>query len=282
MDSSVKSRTPSPSTESSASPKSDKDNPSPQSSDQLCVDSHSNATTSPIHRHSVSSIESGYESNMSTPPNSVQMKSTNASTAICNQDAFSDSPAHTNGSTYYQHKPQINFVQGNVESQQFQSTFQPSKQYQTPSANLSMTSLSGGNVKLDPYVRSQCAGSKRSHQLVQQQPSTNDVDIIEGNSDPVLGADVLMSSFNDSIPPIAPLNELKTEDFDTLELLTSSCNAPQVQQSTRWPQSIPNGSQPLTHMIPGNGQGNFMFNPLQQQQPQQLRNGVQSQFLYHI
>ena len=286
VDGSVKSCTPSPSTESSKSPQSDAGNTSPQSSDQLSVDSHYNTTTSPINRHSVSSIESGYESNMSTPPNSVQMRNTNAPTAVCNQDAFSDSPAHThgstpahtNGSTYYQHKPQINFVQNHVESQPFQNLFQPPKQYQTVSASLSMTVLSGRNVKPDPYVRSQCAGSKRSHQPVQQ-PSTNNVP--EGSPDPILGADMLMSSFNDSIPPIAPLKELKTEDLDILELPAPSCNTAQMQHSTQWPQNkqyIPNDSQPLSHMTPGNGQGNLILNPLQQQ----LRNGVQSQALYHI
>lgn len=280
-DSSVKSRTPSPSTESSKSPQSDTGNTSPRSSDQLSVDSHHNTTTLPINRHSVSSIESGYESNMSTPPNSVQMRNANAPTGVCNQDTFSDLPAHTNSSTYYQHKPQINFVQNNVESQQFQSSFQPPQRYQTVSASLSMTVLSGGNVKPDPYVRSQCAGSKRSHQPVQQQPSSNYVP--EGNPNPILGADMLMCSFNDSIPPIAPLKELKTEDLDILEIPDPSCNMAQMQHPTQWPQNkqyIPNGSQPLTHMTPGNGQGNLIFNPLQQQQ--QLRNGLQSQVLYHI
>ena len=81
-DTAVKSRTPSPSTESSKSPKSCTTNPSPQSNDQFSTDNR--CITVPKHSV-VSSIESGYESNMSTPPGSVQTRSTKSCLSLgCN------------------------------------------------------------------------------------------------------------------------------------------------------------------------------------------------------
>ena len=135
----------------------------------------------------------------------------------------------------------------------------------------------------------QCAGSKRNHQSLQQPSINNASEELNRNPNPILGLDMLMSSFNDTILPITPLKELKTEDLDILEIPVSSQNEPQIQQSKQWPQNmqyIPNGSQfgiPKNHMMPRNGQADLTFNPLQQQQQQQqqFRTGLYSQFLYH-
>ena len=107
-------------------------------------------------------------------------------------------------------------------------------QYQIPSVNLSdnpLTDLSGGYVKQEPFTMHQCAGSKQSHQSLQQPGVNNASEEHTRNPNPILGCDMLMSSFDDSIPSIIPLKELKTEDLDILEIPVSSQNEPQIQQS---------------------------------------------------
>ena len=275
-DSTVKSRTPSPSIESSKSPKHDRTNPSPQMSDQLSVEGCYNTTISPIPKHSVSSMESGYESSVSTPPTSVQMGNVNAPSPVFHQEGIPDLiPAQANSNMYFKQKPQITFTQSN--SQQFQNPFQPPrKQYQAPSPD-----LLNRHVKEEPsFAVHQCAGSKRNHQSMQQPTVSNTPEDLSRNSNPLVGVN-METSFDDSIPSITPLKELKTEDLDILDILFPSCNVPQVQQPNQWPQNmqyIPNGGISRKHIMPGNGEGNFTFNPLQQQQQQQLR---QQQFLYN-
>ena len=273
-DSTVKS--PSPSSESSKSPTSYTANPSPQLNGQMSVDNRYNTIISPVSKHSVSSSESGYESSMSTPPGSVQMRNINATSPVFPQEAIPELiPAQTNANTYHKQNPQINVAQINNQKQ-LQNPFQSAEQYQMPTANTSvnpMGNVLGVNVKQEPaYTMHQCAGSKRSlHQpTVRNMPQD-----FPRNPNPILGVDMLMSSFDDNIPPIAPLKELKTEDLDILETPAPSQNVPQMQQ---WPQNIqyiPNGGQfgiPKNNMM----QGNIMFNPMQQQQFR-----LQPQFLYH-
>ena len=290
-DSTMKSHTPSPisSEASSKSPKSYTSNPSPQLSDQLSVDNCCSAIISPISKHSVSSIESGYDSCMSTPPSSIQMRNTNVTSPVFHQDGVPELiPAHKNGNVSYQQKPQINVVQSNVNEQQFHDALQLPKQYQTPSTGLPVnptTDFLGGYVKQEPFTMRHCAENKCSYQSVQQSTINNASEEFSRNPNPILGVDTLMSSFDDSIPPIAPLKELKTEDLEILEIPTPPQNVQQVHQSTQWQQNmqyIPNGAQfnfPKNHVTARIGHGNFAFNPLQQQQ--QLRTAVQPQFLYH-
>lgn len=287
-DSTVKSRTPSPSADSSKQPKDYSVNPSPQFSDQLSVDTHGSTVISPISKQSVSSMESGYESSVSTPPNSVQMRNTNITSPVFQQEAIPELiPAHASNS-YYKQKPQISFAQN-------KNPFQSPKQYQTPSPNFPvnpMTNLLGGYVKQEPYYMHQCAGNKRNHQSVEHSAANNTSQDLNRNVNPVLGVDMLMSSFNDHIPPIAPLKELKTEDLDILEIPTvSSQNVQEIPVSMQWPQNIQyisNGEQfgiSINSMMPRSRQGNFVLNPQQQQHPQQQQppmNGLQPQCLYHI
>ena len=272
-DSTVKSRTPSPSAESSKSPKHDRTNPSPQMSDQLSVESCYNTMISPIPKHSVSSMESGYDSSVSTPPTSVQMRNANALSPVFHQEGIPDLiPAQANGNIYFKQTPQIKFTQNN--SQQFQNPFQPPrKQYQAPSPNFSdnpTTDLFNRHVKQElSFAVHQCAGSKRNHQSVQQPTISNTPEDLSRSSNPLVGVD-METSFGDGIPSITPLKELKTEDLDILDILFPSRNVPQAEQPTQWPQNmqyIPNGRK---HTMPGNGEGNFILNtPLQQQQQQQ-------------
>ena len=275
--STVKSEEFSCSPESLNSSKSYTANPSPQLCDRLSPINQYNEMISPVSKYSDSSLESGYESNISTPPNSVLMRSTGTPSPFFQHDPTPEVvseqiPTQTNGNTYFKQQPQINFAQG--IGQQFQNPFQSSKRYQTPTNNVSVnhTAYINEHVKQDAFTMSQCAGSKRSHQPVQQATIGNTSQELSRNSIPTVSMDVLMSSFDDNIPPIVPLKELKTEDLDILELPASSQNVPQMQQSTQWPQNMLNGDQssiPMNHNIPGNDQRNLMFNPLQQQQQQQ-------------
>ena len=278
-DSTVKSRTPSPSSESSKSPKSYTTNPSPQLNGQLSVDNRYNTIISPVSKHSVSSTESGYESSMSTPPGSVQMGNINATSPVFHQETMPELvPAHTNPNTFHKQNPQIN-------QQLLQNPLQSVEQYQMPTVNTSVNPMSdmlGGSIKQEPAMTMrQCAGNKRSL----QQPTIHNVSRdFPRNPNPILGVDTLLSSFDDTIPPIAPLKELKTEDLDILEIPAPSQNTPQMQQPSQWPQNvqyIPKGGQfsiPKNNMMPGNRQGNIMFNPMQQQQ---FRLQPHVQFLYH-
>ena len=277
-DSTVKSPTPSSSSESSKSPKSYTVNPSPQLNS---VDNRHNTTISSVSKHSVSSIESGYDSSMSTPPGSVHMRNGNATSPVFHQEAIPELiPAQTNNNIHHKQNPQNNH-------QQLQNPLQSAEQYQTPTANISvnpMGNLLSGNVKQEPaFAMNQCAGRKRSQQSVQQPNVHNMSQYFPRNPNPILGVDMLMSSFDDNIPPIAPLKELKTEDLDILEIPTPSHNAPQMQQSTQWPQNmqyIPSGGQYGIPMMPVNRQGNVIFNPMQhQQQQQQFR--LQQHLLHH-
>ena len=125
---------------------------------------------------------------------------------------------------------------------------------------------------------SQCTGSKHSHQPVQKSTVSNTSQELSRNSLPTLSMDVLTPSFDDNIPPIAPLKELKIEDLDILELPASSHSVPQILQSTQWPQNRPNGGQssiPMNYNTPGNAQGNPIFNTLQQQQHRQQQHRQQ-------
>ena len=278
-DSTVKSRTPSPSSESSKSPKGYTANPSPQLNGQLSVDNRYNTIISPVSKHSVSSTESGYESSISTPPGSVQMGNVNATSPVFHQEKIPELlPAQTNANTYRKQNPQIN-------QQLLQNPLQSVQQYQMSAVNTSVNpagNVLGGNIKQEPTITMhQCAGSKRSL----QQPTVHNVpQDFPRNPNPILGVDMLMSSFDDSIPPIAPLKELKTEDLDILEIPAPSQNTPQMQRSSQWPQNvqyIPNGGQfaiPKNNMTSGNRQGNIMLNPMQQQQ---FRLQPHIQFLYH-
>jgi len=285
-DTTVKSRTPSPFVESS-SPQSDTPNPSPQVSDQYSVDSHLNTMISPVSKYSVSSIESGYESSMSTPPNSIQMRNTNATSPVFYHETIPELvPANANNKTYYKQKPQqINHVQ--VNGQQLQNPFQSTQQYQTPSFNLPVnptTDSLGGYVKQEPFTLRQCAGTKRSQSMQQSTLNNQPLQGFTRNANPILGAEMLMSTFDDSIPPIAPLKELKTEDLDILEIPGMPLNIPQMPKYTPLTQNMqyaPNAQQfgVPQNMFLGNRQANFTFNPLQQQQ--QLRNNMQPHFMYH-
>lgn len=289
-DSTVKSRTPSPSAESFKSPQNDGTNASPQMSDQLSVDTHYNTTISPIPKRSVSSNESGYESTISTSPNSVQMRDMNAPSPVFHQKGVPDLiPAQTDSNMYFKQKPQFNFAQSN--SQEFQNPFQPPKnQYQAPSPNFSnspTTDIFNRRVKQEPsFAVHQCAGNKRNHQSMQQPSVSNTSEDLSRNSNSLVGIDMVMTSFDDSIPSVTSLHELKTEDLDILDVLFPSRNAPQMQQSTQWPQNmeyIPNGGEfnvSKNHMMRGDGEGKLIFNPQQQQHQQEVRTGVQPQFLY--
>ena len=287
-DSTVKSRTPSPSTESSKSPKGYTPNPSPHLNGQLSVDSRYNTIISPVSKHSVSSMESGYDSSMSTPPGSVQMGNVNATSPVFHQETIPELiPAQTNSNTYHKQNTQIHVPQNN--NQQLQNPFQSAKQYQSPTTKVPvnpMGNLLGEGVKQEPpFIMQQCAGNKRSHQPVRQPTMQTMSQDFARNPNPVLGIDMLMSSFNDSIPPIAPLKELKTEDLDILEIpAPPSQNTPQTQHSTQWPQNmqhVPSGGQFTIpkNMIPGN----MVFNPMQHQQQfhQQQQFRLQPQFFYH-
>ena len=288
-DSTVMSRTPSPSIDLSKSPKSYSANPSPQLNSQLPVDNRCNTIISPISKHSVSSVESGYESSLSTPPGSVQMGSINAASPVFHQEMIPELiPAQMNGNAYQKQNSPINIAQNT--NQQIQNPLVPAKQYTVSTNNIPFnprSKPSGGDVKQEsPFIMHQCAGSKRSHQSVQQPTVHNKSQDFAKNVHPVLGVDMLMSSFDDSIPPIAPLKELKTEDLDILEIPAPPLqNIPQIQQPAQWPgnmQYIPNGRQfaiPTNNNIPRNIHRNVMFNPMQQNQHQQFK--LQPQFLYN-
>lgn len=234
-------------------------------------------------------MESGYESSMSTPPNSVQMRNTNITSPVFHQEAIPEQlPTQTSKGTYFNQKPQINFAQ---DSHWLQNPFQSPGQQQPTSANLTFnptTNLLDGSIKQESFTMHQCAGSKRNHHSVQQPTVNNPSQDFSRNPNPILGVDMLMSSFDDSIPPIAPLKELKTEDLDILEIPAVPPQiAPQMQQSTQWPQNVQyvfnseQSSIPKNNLMCGNMKGNFLFNPLQQQQQQQFRNGLQPQFPYN-
>ena len=284
--STVKSEEFSCSPESLNSSKSYTANPSPQLCDRLSPINQYNEMISPVSKHSDSSLESGYESNISTPPNSVLMRSTGTPSPFFQHDPTPEVvseqiPTQTNGSTYFKQQPQINFVQGT--GQQFQNPFHSTKQSQAPTTDLlaKPTTYFKRNSKQHSLSISQCAGSKRSHQPVHQSAGSNISPDLSRNPVPTLSMDVLMSSFDDNIPPIAPLTELKTEDLDILELPVPSHNVPQTQQSTSWTQYTPNGGQssvPINHKMPGNRQGNVIMNPLQQQQQWQWQQQQQQQF----
>ena len=288
-DSTVKSRTPSPSIDLSKSPKSYSANPSPQLNGQLSVDNRCNTIISPISKHSVSSIESGYESSLSTPPGSVQMGSINVASPVFHQEAIPELiPAQMNGNACQKQNSPVNVAQNT--SQQTHNPLISAEQYRISTNNISFNPICkplGGNVKQEsPFIMHQCAGTKRSHTSLQQPTVHNKPQDFAKNVNPVLGVDMLMSSFNDGIPPIAPLKELKTEDLDILEIpAPPSHNIPQIQQPAQWPQNvpyIPNGGQfaiPTNNIIPQNMQGNVMFNPMQQRPQQQFK--LQPQFLYH-
>lgn len=282
-DTTVKSRTPSPSTELSKSPQSDTPNPSPQLNDQLSADSHLNTIISPVSKYSVSSIESGYESSMSSSsPNPVQIRNTNATSPVFYHEAMPELvPTNTNSNIYFKQKPQVNF--GQLKSQQLQNPFQSTQHYQTPSVNFTAShtaDLLGGYIKQEPFTLHQCAGTKCNQSMQQSTINNQPSQGFTRNTNSILGMEMLMSSFNDHIPPIAPLKELKTEDLDILEIPGIPQNVPQMPQSAPWPQNVqyvPNVQQfgvPRNNMFPGNRQ---VFNPLQQQQ--QLRNNMQSHFM---
>ena len=275
------------------SPKSYTANPSPHLCDRLSPINQNNTIISPVSKHSVSSLESGYETSLSTPPNSVSMRSTGTPSPVFHHDPIPEVvseliPTQTIGNAYFKQQPQINFAQHT--DQQFQSSLQSSKRYQTPITNLSVkpTVHLNSHVKQDPFTMSQCTGSKHSHQPVQKSTVSNTSQELFRNSLPTLSMDVLTPSFDDNIPPIAPLKELKTEDLDILELPASSHSVPQILQSTQWLQNKPNGGQssiPVNYNTPGNAQGNPIFNTLQQQQYRQQhhrqqqwqhRTGIQS------
>ena len=90
-------------------------NPSPQLSNQFSIDNCCSAIISLISKHSISSIESGYENSMSIPPSSTQMRNANVTSPVFHQHGVPDViPAHKDGNMSNQQKPQINLVQSNA------------------------------------------------------------------------------------------------------------------------------------------------------------------------
>ena len=146
--------------------------------------------------------------------------------------------------------------------QQMLNPFQPSNQFQNTS--MQKGTMNPHFVKQEAFSMHQCAGNYRPP--VAEQPTTNTG----------MGVDMLMSSFTEQIPP---LQELKTEDLEILEIPSSTANPPQLQTSMQW---VPNmqynsSAQPFSgpnRMMTSNVQGNFMA------MPQQFRTGIQPQ-MYH-
>jgi len=216
---------------------------------------------SPEGNQSVSSMESGYESGVPTPQ-SAQLRSVsgfNMNSPVFQPQAVPQQPINpstlqVDNNSYYKQTPQINFVP------QMQNAFQPSNQFQ----NTSMR-INGQFVKQETLPVHQCAGNKRPP-VVADQPVTNTG----------MGVDMLMSSIAEQIPPLTPLQELKTEDLEILEIPSVTANQPQGQASMQWlPNMQYNSSgQPFGVQMTSSMQGNFMA------MPQQFRTGVQPQ-MYH-